>query len=268
MATTVAPLTVSRPRPPVSGCALDSSSLSPWMLPPFFCCCRRLPSSPSFLPLLRRSTTGTADHLANSPRGAIIQASTPLPQSPRPLWPIRIPRPLVYSTNLADVDPVQLSELWEKTLKVTREPSKIMKALRHSFMFVIVLAEQENNDLGLRTRPKVVGIGRAVSDGAFIATICDVAVDPEYQKQGIGRRIVKRLVQEIKKKGGPSGFAVFPPPLARRFFWLIGFRSDRKYRLMGYRGKEEKVDSTANAGDESLTECPIESLTLETDLES
>ena len=45
-------------------------------------------------------------------------------------------------------------------------------------------------------------------------------------------------------------------------------RSDRKYRLMGYRGKEEKVDSTANAGDESLTECPIDSLTLETDLES
>lgn len=32
------------------------------------------------------------------------------------------------------------------------------------------------------------------------------------------------LVQEIKKKGGPSGFAVFPPPIARRFFWLIGFR--------------------------------------------
>jgi ribosomal protein S18 acetylase RimI-like enzyme len=27
------------------------------------------------------------------------------------------------------------------------------------------------------------------------ATICDVAVDPEYQKRGIGRRIVKQLVQ-------------------------------------------------------------------------
>jgi hypothetical protein len=25
-------------------------------------------------------------------------------------------------------------------------------------------------------------------------------------------------VQEIKKKGGPSRFAVFPPPIARRFF--------------------------------------------------
>lgn len=115
--------------------------------------------------------------------------------------------------------------------------------------FVIVLAEPESDDLSLNSLPKVVGIGRAVSDGAFIATICDVAVDPEYQKQGIGRRIVKRLVQEIKKKGGPSGFAVFPPPLARRFFWLIGFRSDRKYKLMGYQGKEEKSVSNGNIGD-------------------
>jgi len=103
--------------------------------------------------------------------------------------------------------------------------------------FVVVLAEQENVDLGTMTSSKVVGIGRAVSDGAFIATICDVAVDPEYQNRGIGRRIVKRLVQEMKRKGGPTGFAVFPPPLARRFFWLIGFRSDRKFHLMAYIGK-------------------------------
>jgi hypothetical protein len=38
---------------------------------------------------------------------------------------------------------------------------------------------------------------------------------------------------------------------------------------MGYRGKEEKLDSAANAaGPDSLTEPVIESLTLETDLES
>lgn len=39
------------------------------------------------------------------------------------------------------------------------------------------------------------GIGRAVSDGAFVATICDVSVHPDYQKRGIGRRIVKELVK-------------------------------------------------------------------------
>ncbi|XP_073386309.1 histone acetyltransferase TAP1 isoform X2 [Physcomitrium patens] len=223
---------------PVPGCSFQFSSGR------LRCCCSCDVSLSRFVPVRRQVATPSQ---LKSSRGAIILASTPLPQSPRPLWPIRIPRPLVYSTNLADVDPVQLSELWEKTLMVTREPSKIMKALRHSFMFVIVLAEQEKDDLGLRSTPKVVGIGRAVSDGSFIATICDVAVDPEYQKQGIGRRIVKRLVQEIKKKGGPSGFAVFPPPIARQFFWLIGFRSDRKYRLMGYRGKEEKSADITDA---------------------
>ena len=29
--------------------------------------------------------------------------------------------------------------------------------------------------------------------------------------------------QEIRGKG-PTGFAVFPPPLTRRFFWMMGFR--------------------------------------------
>ncbi|MCO5591458.1 hypothetical protein L7F22_045441 [Adiantum nelumboides] len=81
------------------------------------------------------------------------------------------------------------------------------------------------------------GFGRAVSDGAFIATICDVAVDPAYQRRGIGRRIVKELVKTMKQSEGPSGFAVFPPPKARLFFWSIGFRPDRNYRFMTYRGK-------------------------------
>nr|ADE76467.1 unknown [Picea sitchensis] len=36
---------------------------------------------------------------------------------------------------------------------------------------------------------------------------------------------------------GPSGFAAFPPPLARRFFWMIGFRYDKKFYFMVYQGK-------------------------------
>jgi ribosomal protein S18 acetylase RimI-like enzyme len=40
----------------------------------------------------------------------------------------------------------------------------------------------------------LVGYARAISDGAFNAYIAAVAVLPEYQRQGIGRELVRRLV--------------------------------------------------------------------------
>jgi GNAT superfamily N-acetyltransferase len=55
------------------------------------------------------------------------------------------------------------------------------------------------------------------------ATICDVAVDPDYTGRGIGRKVVQTLVRNMKLRG-PTGFAAFPPPKARRFFFMMGFR--------------------------------------------
>ncbi|XP_057815418.2 serotonin N-acetyltransferase 2, chloroplastic isoform X2 [Cryptomeria japonica] len=138
-----------------------------------------------------------------------------------PSWSSLLPARYIYSSDIADVDPLQLGELWAKTLELRRDPVKIMKSLKHSYAFVAVLTREEKAE-GAQT--KIVGIGRAISDGAFIATICDVAVDPAHQRRGIGRKIVRYLAKAVKKMDGPAGFAVFPPPLARRFFWMIGFR--------------------------------------------
>eukprot|EP00250_Pteridium_aquilinum_P026875 c33751_g1_i1 orf=63-761(+) len=152
----------------------------------------------------------------------------------QPFWSFLFPRRFIYSSDLEDVDLAQLSELWAMTLNVNRDPFEIAKALKHSYSFVVVLDQAEGSGFLQR---RLVGFGRAVSDGAFIATICDVAVDPAYQRRGIGRRIVKELVKNMKQKGGPTGFAAFPPPKARLFFWSIGFRSDRSFRFMTYRGR-------------------------------
>ncbi|CAM6113389.1 unnamed protein product [Calypogeia fissa] len=64
--------------------------------------------------------------------------------SERSFWPSLIPWPPIYSSNFADIDPIQLSELWLQTLKVRRDLEKIIKALRHSFAFVVVLTEDED----------------------------------------------------------------------------------------------------------------------------
>ena len=41
----------------------------------------------------------------------------------------------------------------------------------------------------------LVGFARAISDGAFNAYISTVAVLPAYQKRGVGRELVRRLVE-------------------------------------------------------------------------
>jgi len=41
---------------------------------------------------------------------------------------------------------------------------------------------------------RLVGFARAISDGAFNAYISTVAVLPEFQRRGIGRELVRRLM--------------------------------------------------------------------------
>lgn len=40
---------------------------------------------------------------------------------------------------------------------------------------------------------KIVGMGRAVTDGALVATVHDVLVHPAYRGQGVGRRVLQLL---------------------------------------------------------------------------
>lgn len=42
---------------------------------------------------------------------------------------------------------------------------------------------------------KLVAAGRALADGVDCSYICDVAVHPDYQGQGLGRQIVSKLVE-------------------------------------------------------------------------
>lgn len=41
----------------------------------------------------------------------------------------------------------------------------------------------------------LVGYARAISDGAFNAYVSTVAVLPEYQRRGIGRELIRRLLE-------------------------------------------------------------------------
>ena len=62
---------------------------------------------------------------------------------------------------------------------------------------------------------RLIWTGRIISDGIITGIICGVGVSPKYQKQGIGKNIVKELVSFCESK------KVFPQLLCEKD--LVGF---------------------------------------------
>ena len=44
----------------------------------------------------------------------------------------------------------------------------------------------------------LIGYGRIISDGIYQTFICDVIVHPDYQKQGIGKKIMSTLLKKCE----------------------------------------------------------------------
>ena len=59
----------------------------------------------------------------------------------------------------------------------------------------------------VRDDDKAIGVVRLLWDGGYIAFLSDVVVDPEYQGQGIGRKLVESCIERLKKDMKP-GFKV------------------------------------------------------------
>lgn len=77
-----------------------------------------------------------------------------------------------------------------------------------------------------RVDGKPVALGRAVSDHGYVVYIADVIVVPEYQGQGIGRKIMEYLLEQIKASLNP-GYRVMISLLAakgkEKFYNKFGF---------------------------------------------
>ena len=44
---------------------------------------------------------------------------------------------------------------------------------------------------------KLIGIGSLITDGEMYSSIFDVVIDPDYQKQGVGKSIMNKLVIKV-----------------------------------------------------------------------
>ena len=67
---------------------------------------------------------------------------------------------------------------------------------------------------------RLIGFGRAISDGAYQAAIYDCAVLPEFQGKGIGTTIMKNIMARISH----CNVILFASPGKEGFYQTHGFR--------------------------------------------
>ncbi|MBT4077715.1 MAG: GNAT family N-acetyltransferase [Gammaproteobacteria bacterium] len=107
--------------------------------------------------------------------------------------------------------PLYVSSGWNQSLMLSAE--QLEQAVKNSFS---VISVYENNQL--------IGFGRIVSDGVVYATIYDVIVSPNWQKQGIGSTIVRKLVSQCEFNDIRS-IHLFAAKGAENFYKNLGFAS-------------------------------------------
>jgi predicted N-acetyltransferase YhbS len=73
----------------------------------------------------------------------------------------------------------------------------------------------------------LVGIARSISDFTYCTYLSDLAVRLEYQRQGIGKELIRRT----QAAGGQASVVLFAAPAALEYYEHIGFSAGSGWAL-------------------------------------
>ena len=131
----------------------------------------------------------------------------------------------VNSWNEDDiVDLYKLGGWWKNSYK----KSEINSLISSSYVFAIVY------DTKIK---KAVGMGRVISDGRSDAYIQDTIIKPDYRNKGIGKKLVKKLI-EYCLESGIRWIGLISEPGSEKFYQNIGFKVMKNYTPMIYKVEE------------------------------
>ncbi|MFD9654911.1 GNAT family N-acetyltransferase [Streptomyces mirabilis] len=73
--------------------------------------------------------------------------------------------------------------------------------------------------IAARLDGRLIGIARSLTDGAYVTYLSDIAVDAEFQRQGVGRSLI-RAVQEAAPQ---AKIVLLSAPAAVDYYPHVGF---------------------------------------------
>lgn len=91
----------------------------------------------------------------------------------------------------------------------------------------------------------IVGMGRIIGDGALNFEIVDIAVDPDHQGNGLGRKIMQNLMSWFEKHVSPGAYITLVadvPELYEKFGFKKRSPSKRRYGIgLGWAGNDQST---------------------------
>ncbi len=95
---------------------------------------------------------------------------------------------LKFKFDCENIDWNKVSEILKTVGMAYYEGELHRKAFENSYVVVFVFDED-----------RLIGLGRALSDGAYQAALYDIAVLPEYQGNNIGTEIMNRILEKVQQ---------------------------------------------------------------------
>ena len=116
---------------------------------------------------------------------------------------------IIWKNNTKNIDYQELSNLY-KIAPLGNKPSELLEKVFTNSLFKYFLYNDK----------KLIGVGRALADGADCSYICDVAIHPNYQGKGLGKKIIEKLIEDSKEHKKIILYAV---PDKEPFYAKFGF---------------------------------------------
>ena len=117
---------------------------------------------------------------------------------------------IIYALE-KDIDPAEFIEVLVNSTLAERRPVEDEQRITSMW-------NNANLIVTARLNGKLIGVARSVTDFVYCTYLSDLAVDMEYQKKGVG----KKLIEETKKITPQAKLILLSAPAAIDFYPKIG----------------------------------------------
>ncbi|MDC0932503.1 GNAT family N-acetyltransferase [Arcobacteraceae bacterium] len=119
---------------------------------------------------------------------------------------------IVYKLN-KDITPDEFIEVLSHSSLGARRPLDDMQTIKGMIKNADVIITANIGD-------KIVGVARAVTDFTFCCYLSDLAVHENYQKQGIGQKLIEKVKEQLNEN---CNIILLAAPAATEYYPKIGF---------------------------------------------
>ena len=119
---------------------------------------------------------------------------------------------IIYKVETS-LDPSEFIDVLKRSTLGERRPVDDLNRISE-------MCKNANLIVTARMDGKLIGVARTITDFVYCTYLSDLAVDKEYQKKGIG----KKLIEETKKQAPQATLILLSAPAAVDYYPKIGMK--------------------------------------------